>query len=490
MHKKYDLFLIVLLLILVLQPLSFADNDRVIRSGAELLHDYGIVNGYNGDLMTDKPLTRAEACVLLSELHHEKSAASSAVYQAYFSDVSSTAWYAPYVTYAKSQSWIGGYPDGSFKPEATINAKEWASMMMTLMGYPFSWDNIGNDIAALGINFSGAQFEAFNRGEAFELLWQVLNTNAYGEQVTLGTSLGYFDETVESSDAAILGYMTPSLRMIRLKLDTALTVESVSNARLTVLDDDGVPIDVAKVLYDESTDEILVILAMPRPTYDIVSLEVIGLIEADGTPLKKLTETGIEIIDIVYPRVLGAVAVDAQTLVVHFSEPVQAIDTSSFAFASTAVELESVMLTDESMKAIITITGGQVMPDQIKCFNTIKDDYGHQLITQTVAIASNGIDDSTDETIDSAEEDIIDNNADDTIDGNIGENDESDRTDSESKETDDNVDAETDMDPEVDTETDAETDPDTDPETDESSIPYSTDNESDVNGLFNEPFGN
>ncbi|MDK2868611.1 MAG: hypothetical protein PWP38_2926 [Clostridiales bacterium] len=386
MYKKYDLFLMVLLLILLLQPLSFAENESIIRSGAELLHDYGIVNGYNGDLMIDKQLTRAEACVLLSELHREKAVATKTVYRDYFSDVPAEAWYAPYVTYAKSKAWIGGYPEGTFKPEAAINAKEWASMMMTLMGYPFSWDTIDADIDALGINFDTAQFEAFNRGEAFELLWQVLNTNAYGENVMLGMSLGYFNETVESGDAAILGYMTPSLRMIRLKLDTALKTDAVTNARVSVMDDQGSHIDIAKVGYDESTDEIFVVLAMPRPTYDVVSLEIIGLIEADGTPLKKLTEKGIEMIDIVYPRVVNAVAIDDQTLAVNFSEPVQAVDVNSFAFSGIAVKPEIVTLTDDGMTAVISFAAAQTMPESVKCFNTIKDDYGHQLITQTVTI--------------------------------------------------------------------------------------------------------
>lgn len=41
-----------------------------------------------------------------------------------FSDVKVTDWYAPYVCYAKTKGWAEGYPDGTFRPNQTINKVE------------------------------------------------------------------------------------------------------------------------------------------------------------------------------------------------------------------------------------------------------------------------------------------------------------------------------------------------------------------------------
>jgi hypothetical protein len=392
MHKKYDLFILGILgMLIFVQSMSFAETDGVIRSGAELLEEYGIVSGYNGDLMTDKSLTRAEACVLLSELHHEKSAAAAAVYRQYFTDVDASAWYAPYVTYARKQSWIGGYPDGSFMPENAINAREWASMMMTLLGYPYTWDTIEADVSALGINFSAEQFDSFNRGEAFELLWQVLNTKGNGNDVMLGASLGYFADSeasnAASTDASVLGYMTPSLRMIRLKLDTALNPDSVtSEARFVLTDSKGASINTVKINYDEATQEILIVMAQPRPTYDVISLEAVGLVQADGTPIKKISVEDIEMIDIVYPAVIRAEATDVQTLMIYFSEPVQVFGAGSIGLPDSNASVASVELSEDGMTAKVILLENDVAPQTVKCFNTIKDDYGHQLNAQSVSV--------------------------------------------------------------------------------------------------------
>lgn len=46
-----------------------------------------------------------------------------------FPDVSSTQWYAEYITFAVKNGWINGYADGDFRPDAPITRAESAKIL-------------------------------------------------------------------------------------------------------------------------------------------------------------------------------------------------------------------------------------------------------------------------------------------------------------------------------------------------------------------------
>lgn len=83
----------------------------------------GILQGYpDGSFKPDRTVNRAEflKIVLGAKGINVSDVAGSAV----FKDVDDGAWYAPYIRYAKTQSIIQGYPDGTFKPDQTVNFAE------------------------------------------------------------------------------------------------------------------------------------------------------------------------------------------------------------------------------------------------------------------------------------------------------------------------------------------------------------------------------
>ncbi len=57
-----------------------------------------------------------------------------------FPDVNHQEWYAPYIKKAFNEGWINGYPDGTFKPEQTINKVE----ALKILGEVQSWQLIEN----------------------------------------------------------------------------------------------------------------------------------------------------------------------------------------------------------------------------------------------------------------------------------------------------------------------------------------------------------
>ena len=82
----------------------------------------GVIGGYpDGTFQPDRTVNRAEFLkIILEDLGSDipESAPLN------FSDVDSAAWYAPYISLGKRAGIVEGYPDGTFRPEQTVNTAE------------------------------------------------------------------------------------------------------------------------------------------------------------------------------------------------------------------------------------------------------------------------------------------------------------------------------------------------------------------------------
>lgn len=91
--------------------------------GIAYLKTIGFVAGYpDGSFKPDQTINRAEFTKLILADHPDL--ATCPVSQLPFSDVAKDAWFAPYVCVARSMGVIQGYPDGTFKPEQPVNFAE------------------------------------------------------------------------------------------------------------------------------------------------------------------------------------------------------------------------------------------------------------------------------------------------------------------------------------------------------------------------------
>lgn len=88
------------------------------------LHGYG-----NGHLGPNDALTRAQACVILSNFTGE-------TYVNAFSDVTADNWYYNAVTWAKNKGIVSGYGDGSFGTFDPCSREAFATMIYNLRGKP------------------------------------------------------------------------------------------------------------------------------------------------------------------------------------------------------------------------------------------------------------------------------------------------------------------------------------------------------------------
>ena len=91
----------------------------------------GVIGGYaDGTFRPDAPISRAEFAKIAVSFTQNT---GSATYN-YFTDVKTTDWFAPYVTAAKDAGLIEGYSDGSFKPESKITRAEACAIVNRTLG--------------------------------------------------------------------------------------------------------------------------------------------------------------------------------------------------------------------------------------------------------------------------------------------------------------------------------------------------------------------
>ncbi len=101
------------------------------NNAVSTLSSMGVIGGYaDGTFRPDAPISRAEFAKIAVSFTQNTGAAA----YNYFTDVKTTDWFAPYVTAAKDGGLIEGYSDGSFKPENKITRAEACAIVNRTLG--------------------------------------------------------------------------------------------------------------------------------------------------------------------------------------------------------------------------------------------------------------------------------------------------------------------------------------------------------------------
>ena len=107
----------------IAQDQAFSDvpDDHPNRKAIIVLALSGIITGNpDGTFRPDAPINRAE---LTKVVVGSKVTPKATYYKNCFPDVEEE-WFAPYVCYALEQQWVGGYPDGTFRPANPVSNVE------------------------------------------------------------------------------------------------------------------------------------------------------------------------------------------------------------------------------------------------------------------------------------------------------------------------------------------------------------------------------
>lgn len=112
-------------------PRTFSDlTDTPYAKAINTLTAYRLLGGYgDGTFRPNSELTRAEFCAMLGNVMALK---PSSVLQSRFYDVAETDWYAPIVHALYEKGLLSGYDDGSFRPNNTISQQEVVTILSNL----------------------------------------------------------------------------------------------------------------------------------------------------------------------------------------------------------------------------------------------------------------------------------------------------------------------------------------------------------------------
>lgn len=183
--RKILSFVLVLSLVLGSFSMAFAATPADVvgtpnQEAVEVLMGLGVVNGYeDGSFKPENIVTRAEmAKLIVVALGLEDYATGTSK----FPDMAGATWAQGYVNYAAGLGIIKGYPDGTFKPSATVSYDEATAMIVRALGYtdasllPAMWPaNYVVKAKALGI-LDGIKTSALgaNRGDIAEMLYNAI----------------------------------------------------------------------------------------------------------------------------------------------------------------------------------------------------------------------------------------------------------------------------------------------------------------------------
>ena len=100
------------------------------------LQSNNIVQGYpDGTFKPDNTINRVEFLKIILEGTHVELDSNT---PSGFSDIDESQWYSPYIRKAKSEGWIQGYSDGTFKPLNQVNKVE----ALKILGEVQGWDRL------------------------------------------------------------------------------------------------------------------------------------------------------------------------------------------------------------------------------------------------------------------------------------------------------------------------------------------------------------
>ena len=167
---------------------SFSDvKNTKYENAVEILSELKIVNGVTDKAyMPNNSVKRSEMAKLIITAMGREDSADILKGNTLFSDVASNHWASGYINLASSLGLIKGYPDGTFKPDATVSYVEASTMLLRALNYGKELDSLSwpkgymskaNSAGILDNVTADNSSEAVIRGNAANMLLNTLKAN-------------------------------------------------------------------------------------------------------------------------------------------------------------------------------------------------------------------------------------------------------------------------------------------------------------------------
>ncbi len=191
MKKILAILLVVVMSLSMITPVfagRYTDaDDSDYAKAIENLSGLGVINGYeDGSYQPEKIVTRAEMAKLLVVALGLDAGASLLEGETSFDDVDAGHWATGYIAVAVQYGLIKGDGDGNFRPDATVNYAEAATMVLRALGYdrvvdkagqwPTNYLNKANELKVFEYVEAFKGTDGATRGTVAQMMWNMLKT--------------------------------------------------------------------------------------------------------------------------------------------------------------------------------------------------------------------------------------------------------------------------------------------------------------------------
>lgn len=227
----------------VLFAKSFSDvKNTKYEESVDILSELKIVDGYeDGSYKPTNSVKRSEMAKLLIVALGKEESAASLEGDTNFSDVKSNHWASGYINLASSLGLIKGYPDGTFRPDATVSYVEASTMLLRALDYGKELDSLNwptgymekaNSAGILENVSANTSADAAIRGNVANMLYNTLKANTRKVVASNNTGNVYGDGTtlIEKSFKNHLYIKSGTVVDIDID-DETITVEDEKNDR-------------------------------------------------------------------------------------------------------------------------------------------------------------------------------------------------------------------------------------------------------------------
>lgn len=318
----------------------------------------GIFNGYpEGDFRPEATMTRAEAVTAILKAKNVE--IPDSVLTTSYPDVAADKWFAAAIETASDLGIVGGMPSGDFEPNVNLTRAEFSVMVMNAFDLE-AGDNATSDFS-----------------DVKEDLWYATSVEVLS---SLGIVQGNPDGTfapgadVKRNEAAAFVHRTLDPTQ-RIGYEEELTIESVSAVNnITINEDEEVVLpETVEVTYnDESTEDVAV-----SWNTDAFDLSVPGTYDLTGTiEGTDLTASVNVVVEAVLPKVSEVSAINANEILVTFNKELNKASAETIAnYSIDAVTLkgtDSVALQADkkSVKITLATDGSGVLTTGLLANNT------------------------------------------------------------------------------------------------------------------------
>lgn len=132
MRAFSKIIVLVLALLISVHSVAMAKTDTEY---ADILYELGLLKGTDKGYELERTLTREEAVTVLVRLLGEEDNLKNYDFEEKFTDVQRDRWSFEYVMYCFDNKITYGTGEDTFSPDATIDAYQFVTLLLRLMGY-------------------------------------------------------------------------------------------------------------------------------------------------------------------------------------------------------------------------------------------------------------------------------------------------------------------------------------------------------------------